>query len=42
MSKLDIVGAFDRGTVGNEIGFEASARKSKGWVLLVAIHQQSP
>lgn len=42
MSKLDIVEGFGRGTVGNEIGFEASARKSKDWILLVAIHQQSP
>lgn len=34
--------AFGRGTLGNEIGFEASARKSKNWILLVAIHQQPP
>lgn len=42
MSKLDTVEAFGRGTMVNETGFEASARKSKGWILLVAIHQQSP
>lgn len=42
MSKLDIVEAFGRGTMVDESGFEASARKSKGWILLVAIHQQSP
>ena len=36
------MGAFDRGTMVNEIGSEASARKSKGWILLVAIHLQSP
>lgn len=42
MSKLDTEEAFGRGIVGNEIGVEASARKSESWVLLVAIHQQSP
>lgn len=38
MSKLDIVGAFGRGTMGDEIGFEAAARKSKVGKLLVAIY----
>ncbi|KAG5628390.1 hypothetical protein H5410_000107 [Solanum commersonii] len=36
------LGAFDRGAVGYEIGFEASARESKERFVLVAIHQQSP
>lgn len=39
MSKLDTVEAFGRGTMVNEIGSEASARKSKGWIILVAIHE---
>lgn len=38
MSKLDTEEAFGRGTMGDEIGFEASARKGEGWILLVAIH----
>jgi len=40
MSKLD-TGAFGRGTLGDEIGSEASSRKGENWILLVAIHQQS-
>ncbi|KAJ8574216.1 hypothetical protein K7X08_026021 [Anisodus acutangulus] len=36
------LGAFGRGAVGYEIGFEASARESKERFVLVAIHQQSP
>jgi len=31
--------AFDRGTMGNEAGFEASARKGKSWIVLVAIYK---
>lgn len=36
------MGAFGRGTVGNEIGFEASFWTGKSWFLLVAIYQQPP
>lgn len=32
---------FGRGTVVHEIGFEASVRKGKSWILLVAIYWQS-
>jgi len=38
VNELDTVVAFDRGTMGNETGFEASAREGKSWVLLVAVH----